>query len=71
MNRRVVIRWMTWLRAINHPLGEFDPDELINFQLDSFGDRCRMFDVLDSVQDWVDSHPDLRYKTACARVKTG
>jgi len=64
VNRRAVIHWMTWLRENNHPLGECDPDDLINFQLDSFWDRRRMFEVLDSVQDGVDSHSNLRYKTA-------
>jgi hypothetical protein len=49
-----VYRWWLWLNQSGHSLSRLSPDGLIDYQLDSFGNRRRMFDILDNVQEWLD-----------------
>jgi len=64
VNRNALRRFLEFLKKSGHPLSELNPDELVDFQLDSFGDRRKMFEILDAAQEGVDSLDGLRYKTS-------
>ena len=53
VHRRNLKRFMVWLRSQDNEFSFMGPDDLVDYQIRAYGDRSKVFRLLDLAEAWV------------------